>query len=87
MISPISKTNHVGPSAKSYINGLALQGMGSVDDLSSDPVRIGFIQRALESASLMIQTQYESPDFRRSFKYTMVSADKGDMTLSSFHLD
>ncbi|CEJ61253.1 hypothetical protein PMG11_09790 [Penicillium brasilianum] len=56
---------------KLYINGLALQGMGSVDDLSLDPVRIGFIQRALDSASLMIQTQYESPGFRRSFKYTM----------------
>ncbi|CAI7604995.1 unnamed protein product [Penicillium discolor] len=56
---------------KLYINGLALQGVGSAEDLSSDPARIEFIRRALDSASLMIQTQYESHEFRRSFHYTM----------------
>ncbi|KAJ5438499.1 uncharacterized protein N7458_009497 [Penicillium daleae] len=56
---------------KLYINGLVLQGMGSADDLKSDPVRIEFIRRALESASLMIETQHESTNFRRSFKYSI----------------
>ncbi|OQD97180.1 hypothetical protein PENSOL_c013G06366 [Penicillium solitum] len=56
---------------KLYINGLALQGVGSAEDLSSDPARIEFIRRALDSASLIIQTQYESHEFRRSFYYTM----------------
>ncbi|CAI7636475.1 unnamed protein product [Penicillium glandicola] len=56
---------------KLYINGLALQGVGSENDLSSDPARIEFIQRALDSASLIIQTQYESDQFRQAFHYTM----------------
>ncbi|KAJ5578606.1 uncharacterized protein N7459_007570 [Penicillium hispanicum] len=56
---------------KLYINGLALQGMESVEDLRSDPARIEFVQRALDSASLMIQTQHESPAFRRALKYTI----------------
>ncbi|KGO46783.1 hypothetical protein PEX1_001800 [Penicillium expansum] len=56
---------------KLYINGLALQGVGSVDELTSDPARVEFIQRALDSASLIIQTQYESDEFKRAFQYTM----------------
>ncbi|CAI7567171.1 unnamed protein product [Penicillium pancosmium] len=56
---------------KLYINGLVLQGMGSPDDLSSDPVRIDFIRRALDSASLIVETQHDSTSFRRAFKYSI----------------
>lgn len=59
-------------SSKSYINGLAMHGVESAEELISDPSRIGFIQRALHSASLLIQTQFESKAFRQAFRYTMV---------------
>jgi hypothetical protein len=60
----------------SYINGLAMHGVESAEELLSDPTRIGFIQRALDSASLIIQTQYESEAFRQAFRYTMVRFSK-----------
>lgn len=50
-----------------------MHGVESAEDLISDPIRLGFIQRALDSASLIIQTQVESEAFRQSFHYTMVS--------------
>ncbi|KUL85970.1 hypothetical protein ZTR_06494 [Talaromyces verruculosus] len=56
---------------KLYINGLAMHGVESAEDLISDPIRLGFIQGALDSASLIIQTQFESEAFRQSFHYTM----------------
>lgn len=60
--------------------------MGSADDLKSDPVRIEFIRRALESASLMIETQHESTNFRRSFKYSIVSAEADRVAFKKFSL-
>ncbi|RAO64684.1 uncharacterized protein BHQ10_000696 [Talaromyces amestolkiae] len=48
-----------------------MHGVELADDLMSDPIRLGFIQRALDSASLIIQTQFESETFRQSFHYTM----------------
>jgi hypothetical protein len=52
-----------------------MHGVDSADDLISDPIRLGFVQRALDSASLIIQTQYESEAFRQSFHYTMVRSN------------
>lgn len=49
-----------------------MHGVELSSDLMSDPIRLGFIQRALDSASLIIQTQFESETFRKSFHYTMV---------------
>lgn len=47
----------------------------SADDLTWDPARIAYIQKALDSASLIIQTQFESVKFRKAFQYTMVCVD------------
>ncbi|KAL5332525.1 hypothetical protein BJX70DRAFT_392914 [Aspergillus crustosus] len=54
-----------------YINGLALQDIESAEDLTSDAARMKYIERALESACLIIQTQYNSTELRKFFHYTM----------------
>lgn len=56
----------------SYINGLALHSIESAADLEQDSTRVTFIRTALDNASLLIQTQFESEAFRRDFRYTMV---------------
>ena len=49
-----------------------MHGVNSEDDLTSDPARIPYIRKALDSAGLIIQTQFESNMFRQAFRYTMV---------------
>lgn len=56
----------------SYINGLALHNIESAADLEQDSIRVTFIRTALDNASLLIQTQFESEAFGRDFRYTMV---------------
>ncbi|PYI07542.1 hypothetical protein BO78DRAFT_396400 [Aspergillus sclerotiicarbonarius CBS 121057] len=55
---------------KIYINGFALHGLDSADE-RPDPNRLAFIQKALDNASLLIRTQFESDNIRRQFQYTI----------------
>lgn len=56
----------------SYINGFALYGVRPDSD-APDKTRIDYIQQALNSAILVIRTQYDSPALRKGLRYTMVS--------------
>ncbi|KAJ6069406.1 hypothetical protein N7499_011293 [Penicillium canescens] len=56
---------------KLYINGLVLQGLELPHDLDSDPARIEYIQRAFETACLIIRSQFDSTRLRKSFKFAM----------------
>ncbi|KKK20388.1 hypothetical protein AOCH_005226, partial [Aspergillus ochraceoroseus] len=55
---------------KIYINGFALHGMDGSENLP-DLNRISFVQKALNNAHLLIQTQCRSQGIRRRFKYTI----------------
>lgn len=61
-----------------------MHGVESPEDLMSDPIRLGFIQRALDSATLIIQTQFESETFRQSLYYTMVRLSVYSHAFNSF---
>ena len=55
----------------SYINGFAMHGMNPEGDVP-DANRLGFIQKALDNANLLLQAQFASGDFRRRLRYSMV---------------
>ncbi|KAH6967825.1 hypothetical protein BKA56DRAFT_597241 [Ilyonectria sp. MPI-CAGE-AT-0026] len=71
---------------KLYINGLALHSIESAADLGQDSTRIAFICTALDNASLLIQTQFESEAFRRDFRYTISYNGTTTFHASSFIL-
>lgn len=48
-----------------------MHGVESADDFL-DASRQAFVQKALDSAALLIQTQFESETFRRDIRYTIV---------------
>ncbi|PYH48086.1 fungal specific transcription factor domain-containing protein [Aspergillus saccharolyticus JOP 1030-1] len=54
---------------KTYVNGLALRGMETQHG-RLDPNRIPFLQIALDSTCLLLQTQFESKDFRQMLPYS-----------------
>ncbi|RAH76531.1 hypothetical protein BO86DRAFT_451604 [Aspergillus japonicus CBS 114.51] len=54
---------------KIYVNGLALHGKVSQHG-SADTNRVAFIQKALDSACLLLQTQFESKEFRQMLPYS-----------------
>ncbi|KAH8681944.1 hypothetical protein BX600DRAFT_32921 [Xylariales sp. PMI_506] len=56
---------------KIYINGLALHGVDSHPTGPFDKARLAFTEKALDSANLLIETKYESPTFRRQFRYAI----------------
>lgn len=57
----------------SYINGTALHGMEPESaSKAPDTNRLEFLQKALDNASLLIRTQFESDNFRRRLRYTLV---------------
>lgn len=51
------------------MNGLALHGKESQHG-SADTNRMAFIQKALDSACLLLQTQFESKEFRQMLPYS-----------------
>ena len=55
-----------------YINGFALHGV-KPGEYIDDPSRILFIQKAVDSAKLILRTQLESTKFRRALRYAVVS--------------
>ncbi|KAH8669088.1 hypothetical protein BX600DRAFT_497041 [Xylariales sp. PMI_506] len=55
---------------KCYINGFALHGIESTDG-GSDSIRLDFLQKALDNALLVLQTQYGSEMFRARFRYAV----------------
>ncbi|KAH8896861.1 hypothetical protein GQ53DRAFT_528128 [Thozetella sp. PMI_491] len=56
---------------KLYINGLAFHGLESAASNAPDASRLAFIRKALDSASLLIQTQFESDMFQAKLRYTI----------------
>ncbi|PYI31842.1 hypothetical protein BP00DRAFT_473995 [Aspergillus indologenus CBS 114.80] len=54
---------------KIYVNGLALHGKVS-QHVSADTDRVAFIEKALDSACLLLQTQFESKEFRQMLPYS-----------------
>lgn len=69
---PISKSQTNEP-GYSYINGTAIHGI-EPESASKPPDtnRLEFLQKALDNASLLIRTQFESDNFRRRLRYTLV---------------
>ncbi|RAH65885.1 fungal specific transcription factor domain-containing protein [Aspergillus aculeatinus CBS 121060] len=54
---------------KIYVNGLALH-VKEPQQGSADTNRMAFIQKALDSACLLLQTQFESKEFRQMLPYS-----------------
>ncbi|VUC25571.1 unnamed protein product [Clonostachys rosea] len=53
-----------------YINGFVLHGLEATGDFSNGKY-LAFVQKAFDSALLLIRTQWESDQFREGLRYTM----------------